>query len=203
MVGEAITIKLDCSTPADEDGYEFESASSQGNRLYYELVERMGHTDLPKVVVIESEGNKSASAVLGDGMAKIFRAAGAVGCVTDGGVRDIQDICRVGLMTFGGGAVVNHFPLRWHGLGDPVSIGGLAIETGAIVHGDRDGIAVLPEAGWDKVVRTSRYVLDFEKAAHVLLRTTSLSPGEKEREVAVLADEYGAAIRAIDESDET
>ena len=202
MVGEAVTIKLDCSTPDGEHKYELENSAKAGNSLYYQLIERLEETDIPKVVVIESLGEKSSSAVLGDGMAKLFRAAGAVGCVTDGGVRDIHDICNAGLTTFGGGSVANHFSLRWSDLGSPVTVGGLTVETGSIVHGDKDGIIVVPEEGWESVVRACRYVMDFEKAAHALVRSTSLTPQEKQLKVGALAEEYGAHIRGIKDCNE-
>jgi 4-hydroxy-4-methyl-2-oxoglutarate aldolase len=201
MVGEAVTIKLDCSTPDGEHKYEFENSADSGNALYYKLVERLGQTEIPKIVVIESIGNASTSAVLGDGMAKLFRSAGATGCVTNGGVRDIHDICKTGLTTFGGGSVANHYSLRWSDLGSPVAVGGLTIETGSIVHGDRDGVIVVPSEGWDTVVRACRYVMDFEKAAHVLLRSTTLTTQEKESQIGCLANEYSGLIRDINGCD--
>lgn len=202
MVGEAVTIKLDCSTPDGEHRYEFENSPDAGNSLYYQLIERLEATEVPKVVVIQSLGEKSRSAVLGDGMAKLFRAAGAAGCVTDGGVRDIHDICKAGLPTFGGGSVPNHSGLRWSDLGAPVTVGGLTIETGAIVHGDRDGVITVPPEGWGAAVRACRYVLDFEKAAHALLRSSSLTPRDKQSKVGALAEEYKTGILAIKDCDE-
>lgn len=197
MVGEAITIKIDCSTPDGEHRYEMENTAEGGNALYYEMVERMTQSSLPKIVVIQSLGDKSRSAVLGDGMAKLFRSAGAVGCITDGGVRDLNDIRRAGLITFGGGAVANHYAHRWSDLGGEVSVGGLSIKTGDIIHGDRDGMIVVPPEGWDKVVGACRQVLDFEKKAHCIIRSTAISPGEKRAEIGELADQYGGKIRAI------
>ena len=187
LVGEAITIQLDCSTPDGEIRYEWESGAAQQKRrnLYYEMVERIEQATLPQVVVIESVGDYASGAVIGDGMAKTFLAAGAVGCVTNGAVRDIQDVKKAGLKTFGGGFVVNHYSLRWRGLGEPVKIGGLT----------------LPEAGWTKVVRACRYVTDFEKQAHVLLRRTEIGAAEKERAIGALAAQYGAAIAAIQEDE--
>jgi len=165
------------------------------------MVERMQKTDIPKVVVIESLGNKSTSAVLGDGMAKLFRAAGASGCVTNGGVRDIADICKTGLTTFGGGSVVNHYSLRWSDLGGAVTVGGLTVETGSIVHGDRDGVIVVPPEGWDSVVRACRHVADFEKAGHVLLRNTAITVREKQSKIGALADDYGNRVKSITAND--
>ena len=202
MVGEAITIKLDCSTPDGQHRYEMEDTAEGGNALYYELAERMLQNDLPKIVVIQSLGEKSRSAVLGDGMAKLFRASGATGFITDGGVRDLVDVRKAGLTTFGGGAVANHQSHRWSDLGGDVTVGGLTIKTGDIVHGDRDGVIVVPEAGWDKIVRASREVLDFEKAAHCVLRNTAIAPSEKRAVIGSLAEEYGRDIRGIEDFNE-
>ena len=197
MVGEAITIKLDCSTPDGEHKYEMESTPEGGNALYYELAERMARTEVPKIVIIQSLGEKSRSAVLGDGMAKLFRSVGGVGCITDGGIRDIYDVRKAGLAAFGGGAVANHHAHRWSDLGGDVVVGGLTIKTGDIVHGDRDGAIVVPEQGWDKVVGACRQVLDFEKAAHCLIRSTSVPVSEKRAAIGHLAEDYGDRIRSI------
>jgi 4-hydroxy-4-methyl-2-oxoglutarate aldolase len=200
MVGEAVTIRLDCSTPADEYKYEMENRD-EGN-LYFKMIELIEKSGLPVIVVIQSIGDRSRGAVIGDGMAKTFMAAGAAGFITDGGVRDIKDILRAGLKTFGGGHVVNHYPLHWSGLGEPVSIGGLTIKTGDIVHGDNDGIITVPEEGWRKVVRACRYVLDFEKAAHVILRSTEIRTMDKNILVSRLSAEYKDKICNISDYDE-
>jgi len=199
MVGEAITIKLDCSSPSDDHTYEMEGVDVNE---WFKVIESVENAAVPQIVVIQSLGEKEKGAVLGDGMAKTMLAAGAVGCVTDGGVRDIADIKRAGLKQFGGGNVVNHTRLRWSGFGEPVTIGGLEIKSGDIVHGDADGLITLPEEGWSSVIRACRYVLDFEKAAHVVLRSTDLSVAEKSRRVAQLSAEYKEKINAVEGIDE-
>jgi regulator of RNase E activity RraA len=203
MVGEAITIKLDCSTP-DED-----TPPEAGNKkigpeenLYNRMMRLVEESAVPRVIVIESLGNFCSGAVLGDGMAKTMLAAGAAGCVTNGAVRDIQDVKKAGLKTFGGGNVVNHYALRWSGLCEPVTVGGLTIRTGDIVHGDMDGVITLPEAGLPKIVRACRYVLDFEKEAHVILRKTEIDAIEKGRQVGALSARYRELIAAIGGYDE-
>ena len=199
MVGEAITIKLDCSSPSDDHTYEMEGTDVNE---WFKLIESVEKAKVPQVVVIQSLGEKQKGAVLGDGMAKTMIAAGAAGCVTDGGVRDIADIKRAGLKQFGGGNVVNHTRLRWSGFGEPVTIGGLQIKTGDIVHGDADGLITLPQEGWNSAVRACRYVLDFEKAAHVVLRSTDISVAEKQKRVAQLSAEYKEKINAARGIDE-
>ena|GEM_PF-1972429 len=196
MVGEAITIKLDCSSPSGDNRYEAED-DGRGKSHWQMLLERMEQSEVPQVVVIESLGEKRKGAVLGDGMSKTILSLGGAGCVTDGGVRDIADIKRAGMKLFGGGYVVNHTALRWSGLGEPVSIGGLQIKTGDMVHGDTDGVIVMPQEGWGKVVRACRYVLDFEKAAHVESRRTDIDVAQKNVRIGELVSEYKQLIEAI------
>ena len=60
LVGEAITIKLDCSTPDDEARYEWDTSAKEAapaGNLYYDLIARMEQASLPQVVVIESVGH--------------------------------------------------------------------------------------------------------------------------------------------------
>lgn len=196
MVGEALTIKLDCSTKDEEIQYEMEQKAPEEN-LWYQLIERAEHSRIPQVVVIESVGNYSYGAVIGDGMAKTMLAAGCAGFLTNGAVRDLDDVKKAGLKTFGGGKTVNHYSLRWSGLGEPVQIGGLTIRTGDLIHGDVDGVITLPEEGWDKLPRACRYVADFEKAAHIILRRTDLGAAKKSAMVAELSQKYRALIEAI------
>jgi len=184
MTGEAITISLDCSTP-DVD---------REVSLYYKMIEMIERSDLPRVVVIKSLGNYSYGAVAGDGMAKTMLAAGAAGLITNGPVRDLNDIKRAGFKTFAGGVTANHHSLRWSALGQPVMIGGLNIHTGDIIHGDNDGIVNLPEKGWNRIVRACGHVADFERKAHVIFRRTDILIVEKERRIKELAEEYRSYI---------
>jgi 4-hydroxy-4-methyl-2-oxoglutarate aldolase len=200
MVGEAITITLDCSTPDNE--YKKTIESDQVNNHYFKLIEKIEKSEIPRIVVIRSLGEKSRGAVIGDGMAKTFLASGAAGFITDGGVRDIKDIYKTGLKTFGGGHVVNHYTLHWSGLEDPVEIGGITMRSGDIVHGDNDGVIVVPEEGWGKVVRACRYVLDFEKAAHVVLRRTEIGATEKNNLINKLTLEFQEKISRISDFEE-
>jgi len=183
MIGEAITIKLDCSSPDSPH-------DNAGSDLWNKMVEQIEASELPSVVVIESIGLYENGAVLGDGMAKTMLVAGAAGCVTNGAVRDLADVKKAGLKTFAGGCVVNHTSLRWSGLGEPVKIAGLTIKTGDLLHGDGDGLIILPENGWDRVVLACRLQLSYEKAAHVVLRRTDLAVSERDRLIKGLFKKY-------------
>jgi regulator of RNase E activity RraA len=76
------------------------------------------------------------------------RARGAAGCLTDGQVRDIRAIRRMGFPVFHGGIS----PLDSKGRGEiieidtPVEIAGVPVASGDLVFGDADGVVVIPRS---------------------------------------------------------
>jgi len=73
--------------------------------------------------------------------------------VTDGLVRDIDGLEQVGLPVFCLGLTPNspykHGPCE---VGTRISLGGVGIDAGDILVGDRDGIAVVPHPRIDEVI---------------------------------------------------
>lgn len=71
---------------------------------------------------------------------------GAAGCITDGCVRDVPMICKMGFPVFSGGRNPNDTKFRgkmmWSDV--PGQIGGVAIKSGDLVVADRDGIVFVP-----------------------------------------------------------
>lgn len=76
------------------------------------------------------------------------RARGAAGCLTDGQVRDIRAIRKLGFPVFHGGIS----PLDSKGRGEvveidgAVEIAGVRVAPGDIVFGDADGVVIIPRA---------------------------------------------------------
>ena len=80
-------------------------------------------------------------------MLGMARNRGVAGLVTDGMVRDIAGILGVGLPVYCAGVSPNSPARNGPGtVGEPVDIGGLRIESGDILIGDRDGVVVVPRA---------------------------------------------------------
>ena len=172
LVGEAVTIKLDSSSPTEN------ADMSQ----YWELIEALESRSLPQVVVVQTVGgNPARECVMGDGMAKTLKSMGAVGLVTDGGIRDLPGILDQGFSVFGFGPVIQHTPLRWSGIFEPVALGGITVSTGDLIHGDQGGCIVIPEENHPYIAQACRYVLDFEKEAHMLLRRKDVAAREKQK----------------------
>ena len=77
-------------------------------------------------------------------MATIAARLGVVGVVTDGGLRDIVEVKQVGLQCFAKGLVPSHGNPRLIEVGVPVTIDGVRIEPGDLLHGDANGVTTIP-----------------------------------------------------------
>jgi regulator of RNase E activity RraA len=69
---------------------------------------------------------------------------GAVGMVTDGGLRDVHEVRRLGFAYFARYVVVSHGNFGVVDVGEPVRLDGQEIKTGDILHGDANGIVIVP-----------------------------------------------------------
>jgi 4-hydroxy-4-methyl-2-oxoglutarate aldolase len=104
-------------------------------------------------VLVLRTGDHLESAVIGDNVAAIARNLGIAAVVTDGLVRDIEGLEQVGLPVFCRGLTPNS-PFK-HGpceVGTRISLGGVPIEAGDMLIGDRDGVTVVPQARIDQVI---------------------------------------------------
>jgi len=109
-------------------------------------------------------GGSSRIAPWGELLTTAARARGAVGCVTDGFVRDIRQIRALAFPVFHGGIA----PLDSRGRGMvaeidvPIRCAGVAVAPGDLVVGDADGVIVVPQAVEVDAVRRAFDKVDSE-----------------------------------------
>ena len=95
----------------------------------------------------------------------VARNRGAAGFVTDGLVRDLDDLETVGLPTFAMGVTPNSPQRRGPGsVGLPIVCGGVAVASGDVVVGDRDGVVVVPRARIEETLKNLERVKAMEAA---------------------------------------
>lgn len=100
----------------------------------------------PRVVVIEDvDKPPGLGALLGDMHAAILVALGCVGYVTDGAVREIPRVRKLGLQLFAGNLAVSHAYAHIFDIGSEVKVGGLEVRPGDLLHGDRHGLLTIPK----------------------------------------------------------
>lgn len=137
------------------------------------------------VIVLGCNGPTERIAPWGELLSTAARARGAVGCVTDGLVRDLRQIRAMRFPVFCGGVG----PLDSKGRGrmvemdTPIECGGVRVRSGDIVFGDVDGVVVIPQEIADAVTEKAR-----QKATREDHTREALRQGRLLREV---FDEYG------------
>jgi 4-hydroxy-4-methyl-2-oxoglutarate aldolase len=99
----------------------------------------------PRVLVVEDEtGGAASGSILGEVHANIYRALGCAGIVTNGAARDLPALRRLGFPVFASHVSVSHAYAHVVAVGDSVTVGGLQICTGDLLHGDSHGIVSIP-----------------------------------------------------------
>ncbi|GMF29763.1 unnamed protein product [Phytophthora lilii] len=97
-------------------------------------------------VIVISAPVGSTSGVFGGLLATASKARGAAGVVTDGRVRDVQDLCAMGFPAFSRGTSVHgqQGTTTVAAVNGPVVVGGCVVRNGDIVRGDINGVIVVP-----------------------------------------------------------
>ena len=137
MVGTALTVSVDNAVgrPARQDGY-------------WDLWSALEAATGPTVIVMKDiSGTPRRVAYAGEIMVTLARRLGAIGIVTDGALRDVAEVREKGFHYFMRHAVVSHAEFELSRVGDPVLLDGQLVHTGDILHGDANGIVIVPWEG--------------------------------------------------------
>jgi len=114
------------------------------------------------IIVIAAEGD-THSAILGEIMVHMAEKKGLAGYLIDGCIRDSEAIQEMDFPVFAIG-VSPRGPYK-DGPGEinfPVSCGGVVINPGDIIIGDRDGVVVIPPSEAEMIYQESKKVLEEE-----------------------------------------
>lgn len=156
MVGYAVTCTGDSTSPRDPE------RESQRRALY----EAIRDSPKPTVVVFQNVGpDRLLSNQFGDIMVTTFQRLGAVGAVTDGGIRDLDGIRlrAPGFQVFAPGAVASGGIFTIVDVGISVSVCGMTVAPGDLLHGDSNGVVSIPPAVAAKVAAVGRQILEYEQ----------------------------------------
>ncbi|HEV8637547.1 MAG TPA: RraA family protein [Chloroflexota bacterium] len=143
MVGYAVTARVSSTEPGAPEQHDGQLA----------LWEALQAAPKPAVLVFEDIGPRTRhSAHFGEMMGNTAKRLGAIGLVTDGGVRDLNEVRGLGFHYFALGATPSHGNPRIFHVGGPVYVDGCRFQMGDIVHGDLNGVTVVPAAVADRVM---------------------------------------------------
>jgi len=118
------------------------------NRLTMrDLLEALGKSKRPSIVVIKQDFPPEILpkvGLCGGQMTTMFKACGAVGVITNGPSRDIDEIRPLKFQYIMSGVTPGHGNMAIHAINVPVSVAGMDVAPGEIIHMDENGACKFP-----------------------------------------------------------
>lgn len=174
MVGYAVTTRVRTSVPP------------MGGANYHDRTDWWNYLltiPAPRVVVVQDVDQRPGlGSLIGEVHANILIALGCVGLVTNGAVRDLNALESTGFQFFAGNVAVSHAYAHIFEFGSPVEVGGLKIQPGDLVHGDRHGVLIIPKEIAEEIPAVAATQYEKERKVIGLCRSPDFSV-EKLREV--------------------
>jgi regulator of RNase E activity RraA len=99
----------------------------------------------PRILVLEDKDDPPGrGALVGDMHAAILKALGCIGYVTNGAVRELPAVRAMGIQLFAGNVAVSHAYAHIFDVGAAITVGGMEVRRGDLLHGDRHGMLTIP-----------------------------------------------------------
>jgi len=131
----------------------------------------------PRVVVVQDLDDPCGHGSLwGEVNSNIFQAFGAIGVITNGCVRDLDEMHALGFHAFAGSVGVSHAHVHVESVGVPVTVGGLAVSPGDLLHGDKHGACNVPLEIAAKLPDAIRKLESREKDVIAMFRGPDFKP---------------------------
>jgi len=152
LVGYAVTVVYSLSDP------NFDRLTMR------DLVEALGESKKPSIIVIKQDFPPEILpkvGLCGGQMTTMFRACGAVGVVTNGPSRDVDEIRPLKFQYLMSGVTPGHGDFSISAISVPVSVAGMDVAPGEIIHMDENGACKFPA---DRVADVCKNVKELVKA---------------------------------------
>lgn len=167
MIGYAVTGVISAKTPP----------TSHMRIPRTEWVDHVLSVPEPRVIMLQDLDYPDVlGSFWGEVQSNVHQALGCVGTVTDGGVRDLDEMREAGFFAFATEVLVSHAYVHIVEYGVPVTIGGLTVNPGDIVMGDQHGVLTVPK---DIAADIPKAVGEVEKGERRIIdfcRSSSFTP---------------------------
>lgn len=152
----------------------------------------------PKIVVVQDlDKPRVAGSFWGEVNSNAHRALGCVGTITDGAIRDLDEMRNAGFKALARRMCVGHawsWPVRWN---CPVEVFGQRVTPGQLVHADKHGFLAVPDEDVPGLLEAARF-MDSNECNTVIAAARTAAGLETEEVLRRLDDasaEFGRAAR--------
>jgi regulator of RNase E activity RraA len=166
MVGFAVPIRIDSTTP----GLNTPPGAAQD--ALRRLLQVIAESPQPTVVVVEEAGpHPDRGCHGGDVIATALASQNCVGVVSGSGYRDLPGTRATGLTIFARGLTVSHGVFTITDINVPVEVCGLRVEPRMLLHGDENGVVVVPTGHEERLLALVEGVRTSEAATMARFRS--------------------------------
>ncbi|MFW6381637.1 MAG: RraA family protein, partial [Bacillota bacterium] len=112
----------------------------------------------PKIVVVQDRDLPAIGSFWGEVNATTHQALGCVGTITDGVVRDLDEMQSIGFKALAARTCVGHaysWPVKW---GCEVEVFGCPVKPGQLIHADKHGFLVIPEEDEKQLLEAAEFM---------------------------------------------
>lgn len=172
MVGYTVTLKIQPGNPVHKqkegvwEAYRDYIASVQG----------------PKIVVVQDLDKPTTyGSFWGEVNSNVHRALGCVGTITDGAIRDLDEMMNAGFKALARRLCVGHAystPVEW---GCEVEVFGRKIQPGQLIHADKHGFIVIPDEDAEKLLDASIFMDNNE--CNTIIAAARNSAGKSQEQI--------------------
>ena len=163
MVGFALTVTFRSSSPPPEN-----TALTLAD-LAVEI-ENMINKIGPPIIVVQDLDDPAVAATFGEIMCTKCKTLGAVGLITSGAGRDINQVRSLDFPVFTSGTICAHAYCHLIEVNVPVNVGGISICPNNLLHGDLNGVTTIPHEIAEELAEMSDEYLEKEKHTLAAIR---------------------------------
>jgi regulator of RNase E activity RraA len=141
-----------------------------------DLLRAIAKVKMPVVVLIKQdlpERIKNKSGLAGGNMLSAFKAVGAVGVISDGPSRDIDEVRPKGIQYMLTGVTPGHGEYSIKAINVPVNICGMDVSPGEIIHLDENGAVKFPKEYLGAIIERAEKLMEAEARMQAAIGKTS------------------------------
>ena len=159
--------------------YGMPDPNYSGRLSFMDVVDALDAMKKPTILVIQQkwpdELMKKAG-LAGEMMVSSMMAVGCVGLLSNGPSRDVDAIRKLKFQYLLGGVTAGHGEMAVQAVNVPVSVGGMDVAPGDLIHMDENGAVKFPVQHAEAVVKNAKAMLDDEARRLVQLRKAERRP---------------------------
>ncbi len=189
MVGWAVTVVIEPSN----------ATHKQNANAWADYRRYVASVEGPKIVVVQDLDKPNViGAFWGEVNCNVHKALGCVGTITDGGIRDLDEMNNAGFKALARRLCVGHAhstPVRWN---VEVEVFGRKIQPGQLIHADKHGFLAIPFGEEPGLLDAARFMdsNECETLIPAARSSTGCSTDEIIEKLAKAGAEFGAKAKA-------